>query len=105
MPPGNPVSDGVGKSATRDFPEVAALIRNLQPGDRIRISRTLKINSDHSWPFTVEGRFVQANHLRTGLATDRAPEDDIILMCLHITKDNGERANITIDEYTFVQKL
>lgn len=105
MPSMNSTPAGVEKSATRDFPEVANLLRNIQPGDRIKVSRTLKVNSGHSWPFTVEGEFVQANHLRTGLATDRVPEDDIILICLHIKKDNGERTSITIDELTTVQKL
>ncbi|MCE2803881.1 MAG: hypothetical protein LW700_01550 [Gemmataceae bacterium] len=105
MSAGSPIQDGLEKSATRDFPEVAALVRSLKPGELIRVSRALRINSSHSWPFSVEGKFVQANHLRTGLATDRAIEDDIVLLCVHIEKPNGEKANITVDEFTTIQKL
>ncbi len=34
--------------------------------------------------------FRNVNFLATGLATDRVPEDDIVVVTVHFTKDNGE---------------
>jgi hypothetical protein len=98
-------TENLGMSATRDFPGISKILGELKPGDQIRISRSVRINSSHSWAQTIEGAFVQANHLRTGLATDRVAADDIVLACVHIKKPNNEMASITIDDSTTIQKL
>ena len=58
---------------------------------------------------SLAGRYTDAvvplNHLATGLATDRVPEDDVILVAVHFTKDNGELSSITLDEHTQVEVL
>jgi hypothetical protein len=86
-------------SSTRPVrPELAALVKGLQPGQRIRITQTVRINSRRSWKTTVEGVFRDVNFLATGLATDRVPEDDIVVVTVHFTKDNGELSSVTLDE-------
>ena len=45
-----------------------------------------------------EGKIRSLNYLATGLATDRVPEDDVILVAVHFTKDNGELSSITLDD-------
>lgn len=105
MHSGSNGTDSLGMSATRDFPEISKVLADLKPGDPIRISRSVRINSGHTWPQTIEGFFVQANHLRTGLATDRVAADDIVLPCVHIKKQNSEMASVTIDDSTTIQKL
>lgn len=86
-------------SSTRPVrPELADLLRGLKPGQRIRITQTVWLNSLTQWPVTVEGAFRGVNFLATGLATDRVPEDDIVVVTVHFTKDNGELSSITLDE-------
>ena len=44
----------------------------------------------------VTGTFRHANFLVTGLATDRVPEDDIVVVAVHFTKDpHGELSSVT----------
>jgi hypothetical protein len=86
-------------SATRPVrPELAELLRGLKPGQRIRITQTVHINTRFSFPTTVEGTFRNLNFLATGIATDRVPEDDIVVVTVHFTKDNGELSSVTLDQ-------
>jgi hypothetical protein len=81
---------------------MTALLKGLQPGQRIRITQTVRVGSK-SWPAVVTGTFRGLNYLATGLATDRVPEDDIVVIALHFTKDNGELSSVTLDENTKVE--
>lgn len=93
-------------SSTRPVrPELAALVKSLQPGQRIRITQTVAINTRRHWPVTVEGVFRQVNFLATGIATDRVPEDDIVVVTVHFTKDNGELSSITLDESSQIEVI
>jgi hypothetical protein len=85
-------------SATRPIKAgLAAVVRSLKPGQRIRITQTVRMNSRWKFQRPVEGVFREVNFLRTGLATDRVPEDDIIVVTVHFTKDNGELSCVTLD--------
>jgi hypothetical protein len=86
-------------------PELADLLRKLQPGQRIRITQTVAINTHHRWNTTVEGAFRHVNFLATGLATDRVPEDDIVVVTVHFTKDNGELSSITLDDNSQIEVI
>lgn len=91
-------------SSTRPVrPELASLLRGLKPGQRIRIIQTVRMNSLSQWTTTVEGTFRHINFLATGLATQRVPEDDIVVVAVHFTKDNGELSSITLDESSQVE--
>jgi len=93
-------------SSTRPVrPELAALVQSLQPGQRIRITQMVAINTRRKWPVTVEGVFRHVNFLATGIATDRVPEDDIVVVTVHFTKDNGELSSITLDESSQIEML
>ena len=93
-------------SSTRPVrPELAALVKSLQPGQRIRITQKVAINTRRHWPTTVEGVFRHVNFLVTGLATDRVPEDDIVVVTVHFTKDNGELSSITLDENSQIEVI
>ena len=85
--------------------ELSNLLRKLKPGQRIRITQTVRMNCRVSWPTRVEGVFRGFNYLRTGLATDRVPEDDIVVVSVHFTKDNGELSSITLDEQSQIEAL
>jgi hypothetical protein len=39
----------------------------------------------------------------TGLATERVPEDDVIVPTVHFTKDNGELSSIALDERSKIE--
>jgi hypothetical protein len=85
-------------SATRPpRPELVAVLRQLQPGQRIEITQTVRVGSK-LWTTTVQGVFRGLNYLATGLATHRVPEDDIIVPTVHFTKDNGELSSVSLDE-------
>jgi hypothetical protein len=89
-------------SATRPVrPELAQLLGSLKPGQRIRITQTIRVGQK-KWHTTALGTFRKLNYLETGLATDRVREDDIIVPTVHFTKDNGELSSITLDEHTEV---
>jgi hypothetical protein len=90
-------------SATRPVaPALAALLQSLKPGQRIRITQTVRVGL-RQWTTTVTGMFRNVNYLATGLATERVPEDDIVVVTVHFTKDNGELSSISIDEQTKIE--
>jgi hypothetical protein len=91
-------------SSTRPVrPELAAVVRSLKPGQRIRITQTVRMNSRREWQTTVEGTFRDVNYLTTGLSTQRVPEDDIIVVTVHFTKDNGELSSVTLDDQSQIE--
>ena len=94
---------GALPSATRAIPpETAALLRGLRPGQKVKITQTVRVGLK-SWPATVTGTFRDLNYLATGLATDRVPEDDIVVVTLHFTKDNGELSSVALDENSIIE--
>jgi hypothetical protein len=57
-------------SSTRPIrPALAAVVKSLKPGQGIRITQTVRLNSRREWKTTVEGVFRDVNFLATGLAT------------------------------------
>jgi len=94
------------KSSTRAIdPKLAELLRGLKPGQRIRITQRVRVGSTGTWTTTVEGVFREVNYLVTGLATDRVPEDDIVVVAVHFTKDNGELSSVTLDEWSKIEAV
>jgi hypothetical protein len=83
---------------------LAALLRSLRPGQRIRITQTVRVGFKQ-WTTTVTGTFRKVNYLATGLATDRVPEDDIVVVIVHFTKDNGELSSVTLDENSKIEVI
>jgi hypothetical protein len=79
-------------------------LRRLQPGQRIRITQTVRVGQK-SWPAVVTGIFRSVSALATGLATDRVPQDDIIVPTVHFTKDNGELSSVALDENSKIEIL
>jgi hypothetical protein len=93
-------------SSTRPIrPELAALVKSLQPGQRLRIRQLVAINTRRKWTTTVEGVFRHVNYLATGIATERVPEDDIVVVTVHFTKDNGELSSITLDDSSQIEVI
>ena len=93
-------------SSTRPIrPALAAVVRSLTPGQRIRITQTVRMNCRREWKTTVEGVFRGVNYLATGISTQRVPEDDIVVVTVHFTKDNGELSSVTLDEHSRVEGL
>lgn len=93
-------------SATRPIrSELATLLRGLKPGQRIRITQKMRVGSSATWDAPVEGTFRHVNFLATGIATERVPEDDIVVVSVHFTKANGELSSITLDEHTKIEVI
>jgi hypothetical protein len=92
-------------SATRPVnPGLTKLLRSLQPGDPIRITQTVRVGREQ-WTTTATGTFREIRYLATGLATERVPEDDIVVVTVHFTKANGELSSVAIDEHTQVERV
>ncbi len=96
---------GLRSSTQAIRPALAALLRGLTPGQRIRITQTVRMNCRVSWPAPVEGAFRHVHFLATGIATDRVPQDDIVVVTVHFTKDNGELSSVTLDESTQIEAI
>src|SRR5438046_1224770 len=77
-------------------PEAAAELARLQPGQHLKITQLVRVGMK-TWPAIVEGTFRHVDSLATGLATQRVPEDDIIVPILHFTKPNGELSSVALD--------
>ncbi|NBO92988.1 MAG: hypothetical protein EBV06_11855 [Planctomycetia bacterium] len=93
-------------SATRPIgPEMTKLLRGLKTGQRIRITQTVRMNSRWNFSRPIEGVFREVNYLSTGLATDRIPEDDIIVVTVHFTKDNGELSSVAVDPSSRIEVI
>src|SRR3954465_5539415 len=93
-------------SSTRPTrPALAAVIGGLKPGQRIRITQTVRMNCRRSWKTTVEGAFRGVNFLATGISTQRVPEDDIVVVTVHFTKDNGELSSVTLDDQSRIESV
>ncbi len=85
-------------------PALAPILERLTPGQRIRIRHLIRVGSK-TWPATVTGTFRALNSLATGLATERVPQDDIIVPLVHFTKDNGELSSVALDEHTRIEVI
>jgi hypothetical protein len=79
-------------------------LRGLKPGDRIRIQQRIRVGA-RIWNANTDGVFRDLNYLQTGLATQRVPEDDIVVPLVHFTKDNGELTSISLDEHSIVERV
>ena len=92
-------------SATRPVsPALTAVLRSLKPGQRIKITQTVRVGGEQ-WQAVVTGIFRHVNYLATGLATQRVPEDDIVVPTVHFTKDNGELSSVTLDEQSQIEAM
>jgi hypothetical protein len=83
-------------------PETVSALATLQPGQRIRITQTVRVGMK-TWTTIVTGTFRSLQALVTGLATERVPEDDIIVPTVHFTKENGENSSVALDEQSVVE--
>ena len=85
-------------------PALVPVLEKLHPGQRIRITHLVRVGSK-TWPAVVTGTFRELNALATGIATDRVPQDDIIVPVVHFTKDNQEHSSVALDEHTKLEIL
>lgn len=90
-------------SATRPVrPALAALLRDLKPDQRIKITQTVRVGAKE-WTTTVTGKYRGYDFLATGLSTHRVKADDIVVVSVHFTKDNGELSSVTLDEKSAIE--
>ena len=85
-------------------PALAELLRALKPGDKVRVTQTVRVGAK-KWDTTTDGVFREVAYLATGVTTDRVKEDDLVVPVVRFTKPNGELSSISLDENTKVTKL
>jgi hypothetical protein len=76
-----------------------ALLKELKPGERIKVVQTVRVGA-RVWTAETVGTYRGTNYLSTGLMTDRVKEDDIVVPLVHFTKDNGELSSVSLDEHS-----
>jgi len=86
-------------------PALVEVLRDLVAGDRIEIIKVVRVGSREWKTKPIQATFRHINYLSTGIATDRIPDDDLVVPMVHFTKDNQELSSISIDERTEVRKL
>ncbi|MCS7016512.1 MAG: hypothetical protein NZM42_10405 [Gemmatales bacterium] len=91
-------------SATGESWVPVADYRHLRPGQRVRITQTVRVGLD-CWTTTVTGIFREAQVLVVGLSTERAADDVFSAPTIHFVKDNGELSSIVVDERTQIETL
>ncbi len=97
------IPEGLRSSTQVIRPELADLLRSLKPGERIRVTQTVRVGL-RQWEATVLGTFRGVNYLATGLATERVPQDDIVVVVVHFAKENGELSSVTLDEQSRIER-
>lgn len=85
-------------------PAVVELLHSLKPGQKIRVTQTVRVGA-RTWKAVTTGTFREINYLATGVTTERVVEDDIVIPMIHFTKENGELSSIAIDENSAVELL
>jgi hypothetical protein len=85
-------------------PDLAAVLSRLRPGQKLRITQTVRVGAK-TWTTTVTGTFRELNSLATGIATQRVPEDDILVALVHFIKDNQELSSVALDEHSKIEIL
>jgi hypothetical protein len=84
--------------------ELSTLLLALKPGQRIRLTQTVRVGRQQ-WTTTVNAVFRDLQYLATGLTTERGDDDDVVILTVHFTKDNGELSSIAVDEHTKIEVL
>jgi hypothetical protein len=85
-------------------PALLDLLRSLAPGDKVRVTQTVRVGS-RKWEATTDGTFREVAYLQTGITTERVKEDDIVVPLVRFTKPNGELSSVSIDENTKIARL
>jgi hypothetical protein len=98
----DPAADLISSSTQPLSAELSALLRRLRPGQRIRVTQTVRVGL-RNWPAVAEGVYRDLKYLVTGLATDRVQEDDIVVVSVHFAKDNGELSCVTLDDHSLIE--
>jgi hypothetical protein len=96
--------EALPSSTRRIDPKLSQLLLHLKPGQRIKITQTVRVGYQQ-WTTTVTGTFRKISYLATGLATQRVPEDDIVVLTVHFTKENGELSSVALDEQSRIELL
>lgn len=85
-------------------PAMVDLLRSLKPGDKLRVTQTVRVGAK-KWEAVTDGVFRSIAYLETGVTTDRVKEDDVVVPVVRFTKPNGELTSISLDENSKVAKL
>lgn len=93
------------RSATRPLdPGLTGLLAELKPGDKIRVTQTVRVGRQ-LWKAPVAGAFREVNYLATGLACDRAADEELVVATVHFVKPNGELSSIALDEHSRIERV
>jgi hypothetical protein len=84
-------------------PAQVELLRALQPGDKIKVTQTVRVGAK-TWTAEATGEFRAVAYLETGVTTERVKDDDLVVPVVRFTKPNGELTSISLDENSRVER-
>ena len=99
----NPAPEKIVLPTRRLDPKQVELLRALKPGDKIKVTQTVRVGAK-KWLAEAVGEFRGIAYLETGVTTERVKEDDLVVPVVRFTKTNGELTSISIDENTKVER-
>ncbi len=76
----------------------------LKPGTRIRVTQTIR-RRDQDWQSSVTGEVLTCEEEKTGSWYAHAPGGKLMLLRIHIRKDDGELTTVCLDQRSSVEVL
>lgn len=91
-------------SMTAAEAETRELFAQLQPGDRVELTHSIKVGRQE-WPTAIAGTVLRTERRRHGLHFRRSRDDKVYSDTIVLRLDDGELTTLTIDEYTTLRRL
>jgi hypothetical protein len=91
-------------SMTAAEAETRELFAQLQPGDRVELTHSIKVGRQE-WPTTIAGTVLRTERRRHGLHFRRHRDDKVFSDLIVLQLDGGELSTVTIDEYTALRRV
>ncbi|MFV2070941.1 MAG: hypothetical protein ACC645_28575 [Pirellulales bacterium] len=82
--------------------ETRRAFTELKPGDRIEVDHAVKVGRQQ-WSTTTRGTVVETQRRRHGLHHRRNPDDRVWSDVIVLSRPDGERTTVTVDEYTRIR--
>lgn len=80
------------------------LFGQLRPGDRIAVEHLVTVGS-RQWTSRTEGTVDRTDRIRHGLHFRRNADDRVWSDIIFITRADGEKTAVTLDEFTTIQRM
>ncbi len=78
--------------------------QQIQPGMRLRVTQIIR-RRDEDWHTSVTGQVISCAEEKTGSWYAHSPQGKLMLLRVHLKKDDGELTVLTLDQNSQVEVL